>query len=387
MPVPRVHLYEPTGFGGIFQHACAVAELLTANGVAVTLHTSAQHEAVDLDGVRTCRCVWWPREGPSTRSRRAAIAARYITSGLAHLHATVAEGETIHVQGGQASGLLAAATLAVAGRRGRRVVYSPHNVFSRAGAIDAALQKLSISLADVVVAYSKPDVRALDAMGADARLSPLIQLIPQPTDASKRAWRRSWRAEDHHDVVLFAGQVRPDKRLDVLIESAAEWPSGRTLAVIGEDRGAWEECLELAESRGVDIAAEIRFVSLDEFTAAIAAADVLVAPYERASQSGVLSIARQLGVRTIASDIGGLGELAQRTVAPNDVDALTDAIDAELTTGSVSPSELDELSALDAHLSAYGRQDDDDAPDEGEGATAGRRRFSRGRRGGLSLRR
>jgi glycosyltransferase involved in cell wall biosynthesis len=350
---PGIHIFEPTGFGGIFQHSCALGQLLTANGVDVTLHTSSQHEEVELDGVRTCRCIWWPRGGRSPRARKAAIAARYMSSGLAHLDRAAAAGDVVHVQGGQASGFLAAATLAVAGRRGRRVVYSPHNTFSRGGAVDAAFQRLCLSLADVVVGYSDTDVEALEAMGSEARMSPLIQLVPRPSDQAMDAWRETWTSEDDEDVVLFAGQIRSDKRLDVLIESAADWPEGRRLAVVGEDRGAWDDCAELAENRDVDIAAKIGFVALDDFTAAIAAADVLVAPYDRASQSGVLSIARQLGVRTIASDIGGLGELAERTVAPNDVDGLTEAIDAELTAGALPAMNLDEDLALSAHASAY----------------------------------
>lgn len=354
MPGPRVHIFEPTGFGGIFQHSCALAKLLTADGLDVVLHTSAQHEAADMQGFRACRCTWWPRQGTSTPARKAAIAGRYMTAGLAHLDRAAAEGDVIHVQGGQASGLMTSATLALAKRRRRRVVYSPHNNFSRGGAVDAAFQRLSLSLADVVVGYSEADVAELSSMGADAHLSPLIQLVPQPSDHAKDSWRVAWDAGDEDDVVLFAGQVRPDKRLDVLIESAASWPDGRRLAVVGEDRGAWEECADLADDHNVDIAAEIGFVSLDDFTAAIAAADVLVAPYERASQSGVLSIARQLGVRTVASDVGGLGELAERTFAPNHVEGLTAAIDAELGAGELLPTGLDEELALQAHRSAYG---------------------------------
>lgn len=354
VPGQRIHLFEPTGFGGIFQHACALAQLLSRSDITVTLHTSAQHEAVDLEGVSVCPCVWWPHGGRSTRRRRLKIAARLLARGLPHLHRAAARGDVVHVQGGTASGVLAAATLFAAGRRGRHVVYSPHNVFSRGGRVDGAMQKLCLRLSDVAIAYSQQDVAILESRGVRARFSPLIQLVPSPSQEALSAWRERWNA---NQVVLFAGQVRPDKRLDLLVESASQWPDGRRLAVVGEDRGAWESCTALAELRGVEMQGAIGFQPLEDFTAAIAAADVLVAPYDRASQSGILSIARQLGVRTVASGVGGLAELADRTFPPGDVAALGAAIDAELSAVQPPPRPHDEEDALQAHRAAYADRD------------------------------
>lgn len=351
MGIPRLHLFEPTGFGGIFQHTCALAELMAGNGYDVTLHTSAQHEDVTLERVRPCRCMWWPRDG---RLRQPRIAARYMTRGLAHLDRAAGEGSVVHLQGGQASGVLAAATMAVARRRNRRAVFSPHNTFSRGGRVDAAFQRRCIELADALIGYSQADVRFLARDGGNAWLSPLIQLVPEPSQEAKAAWRRSWGVADGDQVVIFAGQIRPDKRLDLLVESAARWPAARRLAVVGEDRGAWAQVADLASRLGVEISATVGFVPLPDFTAAIATADVLVAPYDRASQSGVLSLARQLGVGAVASDIGGLAELASRTFPPGDVDALTEAVERELAEGRSAPSRLDESLALRAHLGAYG---------------------------------
>jgi glycosyltransferase involved in cell wall biosynthesis len=123
--------------------------------------------------------------------------------------------------------------------------------------------------------------------------------------------------------------------------------------VLGPDRGGWQACEKLARRCGVDVASRIEFVELDDFTAALAAADVVVAPHERASQSGVLSLARHVGVRTVAADVGGLGELADRTFRSGDVDALSRALDAELAKDRPPPLSLDEQEALSAHLRAY----------------------------------
>ena len=184
-------------------------------------------------------------------------------------------------------------------------------------------------------------------------MSPLVQLVPSPTEAQRQRWRREWDAGEDVDVVLFAGCIRPEKRLDLLIRSARSWPRGRRLAVVGEDRGAWDECSRLAREQGVEMAARVEFVELQDFTAALAAADVVVAPYERASQSGVLAVAGQLGVATVAAGVGGLGELAQRTFISGDVADLSRAIDAQLASQTEPPRPPDEELALRVHLDAY----------------------------------
>jgi len=181
-----------------------------------------------------------------------------------------------------------------------------------------------------------------------------VQLVPQPSASSRRRWRDEWRAGDDMAVVLFAGVIRPEKRLDLLIESARSWPPNRRLAVVGQDRGGWEPAAALAARAGVDVAARIEFVDLDAFAAALVAADVVVAPHAKATQSGVLSLARQLGVSTVAADVGGLPELATRTFSAGDADDLTRAIEAELTERSPPGQTFDEALAVRAHLCAYG---------------------------------
>ena len=150
------------------------------------------------------------------------------------------------------------------------------------------------------------------------------------------------------------GCIRPEKRLDLLIESARSWPPSRRLAVVGQDRGGWEPGSALAREAGVEVAARLEFVELDDFAAALAAADLVVAPHAKATQSGVLSLARQLGVPTIAADVGGMRELATRTFRAGDAGDLTRAIEAELAERNPTDPTFDEELAVDAHLCAYG---------------------------------
>jgi glycosyltransferase involved in cell wall biosynthesis len=234
-------------------------------------------------------------------------------------------------------------------------VYSPHDLFSRRGAVDGALLGLALRVPNAVIAHSHADERRLRAaLTRDVYFSPLIQLVPRTSDGQRQNWRREWQVNGADKVVLFAGFIRPEKRLDILVESARGWPPGRQLAVVGPDRGGWRRCSQLADQHDIDIAARLEFVDLRDFAAAIAAADVVVVPSERASQSGVLALARQLRTPTVAADVGGMVELASRTFAAGDVDDLSRAIDAELSDGHDRDQPVDESNeVVCVHLRAY----------------------------------
>jgi glycosyltransferase involved in cell wall biosynthesis len=351
----EVHLFEPSGYAGVFQHVCRLAQLLGRAGIRVVVHTGHEHEQLPgTESLEMCGCSWWPRHQRRGLPRSAAITGRYVGRTLPHLRAAAPRGSIVHLQGIAASGVLNATTLLATRLAGRRAVYSPHDAFSRRGSIDDAFLRVALRIADGVIVHTRPDAETLGRAGIIAHYSPLVQVVPAADDVRRRRWRQEWRAAETDQVVLFAGWIRPEKRLDLVIESARRWPSSWRLAVVGQDRGGWESCATLARRRGVNIAARLEFVDLEDFTAAISAADVIVAPHERASQSGVLSLARQLGVPAVAADVGGLGELATGTFPSGDVDGLTNALDMALAHERPRPLSLDEKMTVESHLRAYG---------------------------------
>jgi glycosyltransferase involved in cell wall biosynthesis len=290
--------------------------------------------------------------------RQAKIAQRLVRRTLPHLLHSATPGSVLHVHGTAASGALNLLTLTTARQAGYRVVYSPHDGFSRRGLLDGMLLRLAYRPPHAIVVYSHADEQRLRRLGVPAArlyVSPLIQLVPRPSQQELLSWRRQWRASESDKVVLFAGFIRPEKRLDVLIESAREWPVGRRLAVVGPDKGGWAHCERIAKTNGVDIAARVGFVDLSEFAAAVSAADLVVVPSEKASQSGVLALARELKTPSVAADIGGMAELASRTFTAGDSQDLTRAIHAELTNGHEQMyCTAKESEAIRTHLRAYG---------------------------------
>jgi glycosyltransferase involved in cell wall biosynthesis len=347
----------------VFQHACQLADGLSRAGKHVVLHTGHQHEEVAVTGVEICTCSWWPRHSSRTAIRtsirQVAVGARLVAKTLPHLLRTTRRGAVLHVQGVAASGVLNWLTLWAARLCGRRVVYSPHDTFSRRGPVERVLLTLAYQPAHAIMVFSDADKQRLRPLGSRVFFSPLVQLVPQPSMERQLSWRREWRADRSEKVVLFAGFIRPERRLDLLIESARHWPVGRRLAVVGADWGDWSRCAQLARVYDVDIASRIGFVELDQFAAAIAAADVVVVPSDTASQSGVLVLAHELGTAAIAAAVGGMGELACRTFPPGDVEALNRALQVELDNASVvnqrpEVQQQEEL-AVKRHLCAYGQ--------------------------------
>jgi len=137
-------------------------------------------------------------------------------------------------------------------------------------------------------------------------------------------------------IVLFFGLLRPYKGVFLLIDAFESLPeqirNNCRLFIVGE---SWEDKKSLQKASLSSYAERItvidRYVSDDEIPKFFSAADVLVLPYTRASQSGVAHIGIAYGMPIIASDVGGLSESlgtydGTLFIPPNDSAALIKAI-------------------------------------------------------------
>lgn len=342
-----VHIVELEGRGGPFQHALAIGDELRRDGVDVVLHTAADIEVPPPEELSLCRCVGMPGAGFLRRPRGA---VRYAFRTLPHLLRAARPADVLHVHG-PAKLPLVAATIAGARLRRRRAVFSPHNTFSRRHSLTAgALLRWTARRAHATVVYSEPDRDIVEGWGGRAFVSFLLVYMPELDADAIAGWRRRWSG---HRVVLFAGQVRHDKQLDLLVEASRVWRSNALLAVVGRDAGDAGRCRRVAEELGAEVDWTLDYLPLPSFVAAVAAADVVVCPYARASQSAVLALASQLGVPTIATRVGGLGALATVTVERNaDAHELAEAIDTLLGLPRVPPA-VPAAGAVAAHRRAY----------------------------------
>jgi glycosyltransferase involved in cell wall biosynthesis len=358
------HIVEVGGRGGVYQHAVAVADAVAESGVPVVLHTAVDAELEPPDAVRLCRCVHWWRGLEPGVLRPPLIAATYVLWTLPHLARVVGRGGIYHFQGEFKSVLTTLGLILQRGLPARRVVQSRHNTFSRhGGTLDERLMRVDARLCNATIVFTAPDEERVRAWGGRPVRSPLAQYVPPIPEAAVAAWRRQWSGGPGGPVLLFAGQVRADKRLDLLIEAAARMSAAPTVAVVGQDMEEADRCRELAARLGVDTRWALGYTPLEDFVAAMRAADVVVCPYDRASQSGILAVARSVGAVTVATDVGGLAELAHVAVRPDDAADLARGIErAHAAAGDAEPPLAEAVAA--AHRVAYGI----DAPVHGSAA-------------------
>ncbi|GAA1795723.1 hypothetical protein GCM10009682_16880 [Luedemannella flava] len=314
----RVHVVEPGGRGGIYQHAVEVTRILVGAGVDAVLHTSDGCE-VRPAAVPVCGCVRWPENGRNVVLRRAAR-ARYLGGELLpHLCRAFGPRDVVHVHG---FSFLNPMVIRAARLRRATVVGSPHNTFVREGAGSRAVRSHETMLRrpDHLVVYADADTAVLDR---DASVLPLVQWTPPVEPDRVRRWRERL-APDGAPLALMPGHVRRDKNYDLFVRAMARLPGWRG-GVVGEDHGGAAELAHVVQLTDAPVTMIFEYVSVADYMALVAAADVIVAPYAVASQSGVLAVARKLGVPTVATATGGLPELAT-AVADADPAALAQAV-------------------------------------------------------------
>lgn len=136
--------------------------------------------------------------------------------------------------------------------------------------------------------------------------------------------------------LLFFGNIRPYKGLDILLQAFAiiqnEFPDCR-LRIAGQPMQPFEPFEEIIQllniEDGIDL--QLGYIPEKDITNLIAEAGVIALPYRSIDQSGVLLLAMSSGKAVVASCVGGLPEVIihEKTgllVPPNDPQALANAL-------------------------------------------------------------
>mgnify|MGYP001619825022 CR=1 FL=1 len=214
---------------------------------------------------------------------------------------------------------------------GFSVAYAVHeNPFDpkeRASRFGLLLERICIRLADHVVTHS------LFVAGALRPHIPTKPMHTVPLGAYSGFCAPVLRAERSLAPLrlLFMGRIEDHKGLIVLLaafRAARERGAAIFLTVAGDGPLS---SMVLRDFEGPGIRLERRWIGDDELCLFLADADIVVLPYLRATQSGVISHALASGLPVIASRVGGLPEQVIHgttglLVAPGDSADLADAI-------------------------------------------------------------
>jgi len=123
---------------------------------------------------------------------------------------------------------------------------------------------------------------------------------------SKELARKELNLDVHGKYILFFGQIKHVKGLDVLLEAMAQLPKDIQLIIAGKPwKADFSDYDEQIEKYGLSdrVIKMIRFIEDEERELLFFAADVNVLPYRVIYQSGVLLMAMSHGLPVIASDL------------------------------------------------------------------------------------
>ena len=319
----RVHIVDPSAFTLPYDHALSTA--LAGAGAEVELITSpfAYGTAPEPDGYAQRELFYRHARGaPGSRARLAGKLVEHVPDMLRYRSVAQAA-DVVHFQ------WLAIQAIDRYLLPRRPTVLTAHDLLPREPRPGQGYaQRRLYEAVDAVVVHSRYGRELLvGELGVDAakvRVIPhgafkhlTLQVNEAPLPAELGAVRGP--------VVLFFGLLRPYKGLEVLLD-AWRGLDGAELWVVGRPRMPLEPLRARAPA---NVRFVPRYVSDAELPAFFRRADVVVLPYsrtERFDQSGVLATALAFGKPTVASDVGGFGEVAAagaaRLVPPDDPGAL-----------------------------------------------------------------
>lgn len=347
----RVRLLDPPAYTPPYDYSLAGA--LARAGADVELVTSdyLYGPTPAADGFRVRREFYrrTTTRGRSVGVRRAMRVVEHMPDMLRHRRERGAD--VVHYQW-----LTLEALDAFLLARGVPRVFTSHNVLRRGeGRLRELAAQLVAERADALVVHTAGGARELsERFGAQPER---VHVIPHGAfDYLTRQPREEplppELAAVERPVILWFGILRPYKGVDVLLEAFREL-EGAELWIVGRPWLSVEPLRRAAASARGAVRFVDRFITDPELPAYFRRADVVVLPYRRVDQSGVLYTALAFGKAMILSDVGGFSEIgrvhgAARLVPPGEPEALREA----LATLIDDPAEREALGARAAAAAA-----------------------------------
>ena len=203
-----------------------------------------------------------------------------------------------------------------------RILFMCHNVFPHERfPMDRLLTKMTLKQGDHFTVHANSDAEDLRSILPDADVTvtvhPAYNFFKQK-DMTKSEARRILGINEGTKVLLFFGIVRPYKGLRHLLDALKiikdEDPENTRdllLLVAGDFSGSRPEYDEIMENHGIADLISITdgHIPISEVEKFFAACDLVVLPYEDATQSGVIQVAYSFDKPVLATRVGGLPDV------------------------------------------------------------------------------
>lgn len=351
----KVVLYEPSGRGGICHYSYELAQALAGRGADVTLLTTSNYELEHLPRRFRRRFVFkasilkrllstllrlrpgdrkrggplegeYRRRAPRGRLKRLATLRGEWLKSIAAFFLLVRGADVLHVQSGARGRDLA--FIRILRAFGLRVVYTAHDVLphgEHSREEGTALARTYQSVDHVIVHAESNRQELMHLFGVE---EDRISVIPHGSydflfrgeKLDKQEARSRVGFPLDRQIVLFFGLIKRYKGLEFLVEAfrtVEERIPNATLAIVGdvfsgdpEGYRYYSRLLDQA-SRRSNVVCVTRYVPVDRVGLYLTAADVVVLPYTKTYQSGVLLSAYAAGRPVVVTETGGLAEVVE----------------------------------------------------------------------------
>jgi D-inositol-3-phosphate glycosyltransferase len=318
LPSVSVAMIEPVGgHGGMHYYDFGLCGGLAAAGCSVTLYTCDETDDPEIPGLAVRRSY-----GDIYRlNGRVIKAASYIARTFRSLCDAKAAGRGIchfHAFNNLLPELI---VTTIAKLLRMSTVLTVHDVVSLAG--NSTRKRVFTGwlyrFADRIIVHNNASLVELEEMGipsAQIAVIPHGHFLPGPNSIRlQSAAKDQLGIAQSARVLLFFGQIKDTKGLDILIEALPrvikEVPE--TLLVIAgrpwkTDFERFEALIDKCQVRG-SCHLQIGYVPDDIASAYYAAADIVVLPYRHIYQSGVLLMAMSHAKPVVVSDLPGMSEV------------------------------------------------------------------------------
>jgi len=196
-----------------------------------------------------------------------------------------------------------------------KIAYNCHNALPHERfPLDKALTKFTLSKADLVIAHSNSDAEVLREMMPKVN----VQVNPHPAynffkiqDMSKEEGRKQLGLKAEDKVLLFFGLVREYKGLKHLLNAMPDivkkYPEVKLL-IAGDFGGGRDKYDEMIKELKIGDYIQIHdgHIPIPDVEKFFAACDLVVLPYESATQSGVIQASYGFEKPVLATNVGGL---------------------------------------------------------------------------------
>lgn len=316
--VMKVAIIEPVGgHGGMDYYDFGLAGGLADAGVDVVLHTCNETD-IPIEGTFEVRHTFNNIYGKAAPWKRG---LRFLYGSIVTLLSAVVEQRYIvhfhlfHVS------MLQTMQVALARLLMRKIVLTAHDVESFVAGLEApVLSRMVYKVAHRVIAHNQ--ISKTELMGRIGLNADKIAVIPHgnylhatrvlPLQANAR---RLLGISENAKVLLFFGQIKDVKGLDLLIEAMPEiiknYPN-TVLLIAGKpwksDFSIYDKLIDKLAVRSNCIT-NIRFIPDSEVPIYYSACDLVVLPYRRIYQSGVVLMAMSYGKAVLVSSLPGMTEI------------------------------------------------------------------------------